>query len=460
MKNGNASFWLDTTRDLTRQRPRIDGDLHADVVIVGGGFTGLWTAYWTKKADPSKHVVILEREHIGFGASGRNGGWITGKTVGLRNKLADNGFTRADVLEMERTCQRAVFEIDDLMRAEGKDIDAARGGWMQIARSDSERERLKDHLATDREWGLTEDEVRFLDAAQTRERINVPGVRGAIYSPYSVRCHPAKLVYAIAELCEDLGVTIYENTAVVDIDDGVCTTTRGSVSGDVVVLATEAYTADLPGRKRNLLPMISSMVITDPLPDEAWETIGWDGSECMSGAQHMYFYSQRTADGRIALGGRGVPYLFNSGFDHNGELDTATITQLTDTVQGLFPRVPMTFAHAWRGVLGVPRDWSPFIDHAKHRRLVQVGGYAGQGVTASYVAGRIVADLVHERETEHTAVPWVRSSPRNWEVEPLRWIGSHAVRIMYGIADGIEHRLGGTRTSRIGSLATKISGRS
>lgn len=460
MKNGNASFWLDTTRDLTRQRPRIDGDLHADVVIVGGGFTGLWTAYWTKKADPSKHVVILEREHIGFGASGRNGGWITGKTVGLRNKLADNGFTRADVLEVERTCQRAVFEIDDLMRAEGKDIDAARGGWMQIARSDSERERLKDHLATDREWGLTEDEVRFLDAAQTRERVNVPGVRGAIYSPYSVRCHPAKLVYAIAELCEDLGVTIYENTAVVDIDDGVCTTTRGSVSGDVVVLATEAYTADLPGRKRNLLPMISSMVITDPLPDEAWETIGWDGSECMSGAQHMYFYSQRTADGRIALGGRGVPYLFNSGFDHNGELDTATIAQLTDTVQGLFPRVPMTFAHAWRGVLGVPRDWSPFIDYAKHRRLVQVGGYAGQGVTASYVAGRIVADLVHERETEHTAVPWVRSIPRNWEVEPLRWIGSHAVRIMYGIADGIEHRRGGTRTSRIGSLATRISGRS
>lgn len=459
MKNGNASFWLDTTRNLTRQRPRLDGDLRADVVIVGGGFTGLWTAYWTKRTDPSTRVVILEREHIGFGASGRNGGWITGKTVGLRRKLVAHGYTRADVLAMERTCHSAVFEIDDLMRAEGKDIDASRGGWMQIARTDSEHERLKQHLAADRHWGLTEDEIRLLDAGETRSRVNVPGVRGALYSPYSVRCHPAKLVYAIAELCEELGVEIYENSAAVDIRDGVCRTTRGSVRGDVVVLATEAYTADLPGRKRNLLPMISSMVVTDPLSEDAWETIGWNGNECMSGAQHMYFYSQRTADGRIALGGRGVPYLFNSGFDHNGELDTATIAMLTETVQGLFPRVPMTFAHAWRGVLGVPRDWSPFIDYVRHQRLVHVGGYAGQGVTAAYVAGRIVADLVNERETEHTAVPWVRTAPRNWEIEPFRWIGSHAVRTMYEIADGIEHRRGGKRTSRIGSLATKISGR-
>ena len=459
MKNGNGSFWLDSTRHLTRQRPRVDGDIHADVVIVGGGFTGLWSAYWTKKADPSKHVVIIEREHIGFGASGRNGGWITGKAVGLRRKLAANGFAASDVLAMEWTCHEAVFEIDDLMQSENKDIESARGGWMQIARSESELERLKEQVGADHTWGLTEDEMRLLSAQETRDRVNVPGVQGAVFSPHSVRCNPAKLVYGIAELCEDLGVTIYENSAALDIVNGVCSTSRGSVSGDVVVLATEAYTADLPGRKRELLPMISSMVITDPLSDDDWYRIGWAGNECMSGAQHMYFYSQRTSDGRIALGGRGVPYLFNSAFDHNGELDTATIEMLTDTVQGLFPSVPMTFAHAWRGVLGVSRDWSPFVDYVRHQRLINVGGYAGQGVTAAYVAGRIVGDLVNERDTEHTAVPWVRSVPRNWEIEPFRWIGAQAVRVMYEVADGVEHRRGGSQTSRIGSLATKISGR-
>lgn len=459
MKNGNVSFWLDSTRDARRQRPRVDGDLSTDVVIVGGGFTGLWSAYWIKKTDPAKNVVVLEGEHIGFGASGRNGGWITGKTVGLRRKLVQNGFSAEAVLEMERVCHRAVFEIDDLMRSEDKDIESARGGWMQIARSESELERLKEHIEADRQWGLVEEEIRLLTAEETRDRVNVPGVHGSIFSPYSVRCNPALLVYAIAELCEDLGVTIYENSRVVGVDDGVCATTRGSVGGDLVVLATEAYTTALPGRKRQLLPMISSMVVTDPIPDEAWDKIGWQQNECMSGAQHMYFYSQRTADGRIALGGRGVPYLFNSGFDHNGELDTSTVQMLTQTLQGLFPSVPMTFAHAWRGVLGVPRDWSPFVDHVKRQRLIQVGGYAGQGVTAAYVAGRIVGDLANGVESEHTDVPWVRSLPRNWEVEPLRWIGSNAVRVMYEMADGVEHRRGGPRTSPISNLATKLSGR-
>lgn len=459
MKNGNASFWLDSTRDLTIQRPRVNGNIHADVVIVGGGFTGLWSAYWIKKADPTKRVVVLESEYVGFGASGRNGGWITGKTVGLRRKLVGNGFSQEDVLAMERTCHAAVFEIDDLMRAEGKDIDAARGGWMQIARSESERERLKDHVAADREWGLIEEEVRFLSATETRDRVNVPGVQGAIFSPYSVRCHPAKLVYAIAELCESLGVSIYENSAALEIQDGVCKTSRGWVSGDVVVLATEGYTSNLPGRKRDLLPMISSMVITDPLSEEDWSKIGWQGNECMSGAQHMYFYSQRTADGRIALGGRGVPYLYNSATDHNGELDKATMTMLADTLQGLFPGVPMTFAHAWRGVLGVPRDWSPFVDYVEHQRLIHVGGYVGQGVTAAYVAGRIVGDLASGVQSEYTDGPWIRPRPRKWEFEPFRWIGSNAVRAMYETADAIEYRRGGARTSKVSTLAAKISGR-
>ncbi|WP_029090159.1 NAD(P)/FAD-dependent oxidoreductase [Brevibacterium album] len=459
MKNGNGSFWLDSTREQARVRPRLEGDIHADAVVVGGGYTGLWTAYWLKRADPSLSVVVLEQEYVGFGASGRNGGWISGKTVGVRRNLSSGAVGREDVLAIERACHEAVFEIDDLMRGEGKEIDAQRGGWMQIARTESELERLKRHLAEDRDWGLTESEVRLMDAEETFGRVRAPGVRGGIFSPYAVKCNPAKLVYALAELCEELGVVIFENTRVESFADGDCRTTRGHARANTVVLATEAYTSRLPGRRREILPMLSSMVVTEPLEEAAWEEIGWSGHECMSGAQHMYFYSQRTADGRIALGGRGVPYFWNSDLDRNGELDRGTIAQLTETVQSLFPAVPMTFAHAWRGVLGVPRDWSPFVHLDRTRRLVRVGGYAGQGVTAAYVAGRIVADLLSCRPSELSRSAWVRALPRKWEPEPLRWVGSRAVQSLYHVADSVERRRGGPRTSVFGTAGDLISGR-
>lgn len=289
MKNGNLSFWLDSTRSLSRPRPRAEGTIYADVVIIGGGYTGLWTAYWLKKNDPSIKVVVLEKEFVGYGASGRNGGWISGKTVGIRRNLLSNSVSAGQVVDMERACHRAVFEIDDLMRSEGKDIDAVRGGWMQIARNESELSRLRQHLENDRKWGLTEDEVRMLAGSEAYDRVHVPEVLGALFSPFAVKCNPAKLVYALGEICDDLGVKIYENSPVEEFSDGDCRTTRGHVHGTVVVLATEAYTAAFPGRRRDLLPMISSMVVTEPIAEEHWDAIGWSGYECLSGAQHMYF---------------------------------------------------------------------------------------------------------------------------------------------------------------------------
>src|SRR5699024_2041031 len=453
MKNGHLCHWLDSTRDISFTRPRQIESTRADVVVIGGGYSGLWAAFWTKKMDPSLDVVVLEKEFVGYGASGRNGGWISGKTVGIRRNLLSKSVDADDVLNVERVCHDAVFEIDDLMRAQGKDIEGTRGGWMQIARSESELSRLYTHVEEDRKWGLTEEEVTIVNSEETRKRINVPGVLGALYSPYSVKCNPAKLVYALAELCEELGVRIYENSPVEDFVGGDCRTTRGHVRGSLVVLATEAYTSALPGRKRDQLPMVSSMVVTEPIAEDEWDKIGWSGYECVSGAQHIYFYAQRTADVRIALGGRGVPYFWGSRFDTSGELDSVTASQLSSILQGLFPTVPIKIDHAWRGVLGVPRDWSPFIDYSKQDRLIRVGGYAGQGVTASYVAGRTVASLISERDSPKSAHAWIRKAPRRWEPEPLRWIGSRSVQTLYQVADAVEHRRGGEQTSMFGKLA-------
>lgn len=459
MRNGFGSFWLHSTEDPGSPRPRLENDVHADVVIIGAGYTGLWTAYWLKRHEPDLAVVVVEQDRVGYGASGRNGGWISGKTVGMRKNLVRDGRTREDALAMERRCFSAVAEILAVFDDAGMDIDAKAGGWMQFARSESQLARLEHHAREDQAWGLSTDEVRLLGAEETRERVNVSDAVGAYYSPFCARADPAKLAYGLGALAEASGVIIYENSRVESFDAGVCLTEHGSATGSMVVLATEAYTARLPGRRRQILPMFSSMIVTEPLPDDAWEEIGWRNGECLSAAQHMYVYAQRTRDGRIALGGRGRPYAWGSGTDRNGVLDAGTIRQLQAATQGLFPQVPMTFDHAWCGVLGVPRDWSPFIDVDRARRLTMVGGYVGQGVTAAYLAGRTVADLLTEQASELMTSTWVRPVPRNWEPEPLRWIGSNAVQKLYQLADRDERRRDRPRTSAFGTLGNVISGR-
>lgn len=459
MRNGFASFWLDRTTDPGRPRPQLEDDIYADVAVVGAGYTGLWTAYWLKRKSPSTRVVIVEKERVGYGASGRNGGWLTGKTVGLRKNLSHHPEGRDAVLEMEKACHQAVYDVADLFEAKNIDIGAVRSGWMQIARSESQLVRLKNQLAGDYSWGLTEDDVELLSAAETTERINIPGVLGASYSPHAVRINPAKLAYGLAKLCTDLGIPIYENSGAESVTDGLVKTSRGSVSASTVVLATEGFTPQFPGMKRELLPMLSSMVVTKPLGDDVWSRIGWDNSECLSGAQHMYFYSQRTDDNRIAIGGRGVPYKFGSRLDKNGRLDEKTQRQLTNTLSGLFPQVELEFDHAWCGVLGVTRDWSPFVDLDRSKKLVRVGGYAGQGVAAAHVAGETVADLLLDRPSKLASSAWVRRIPRKWEFEPVRWIGSNTIYSLYRLADKIEHARGGPDTSVFGNLGNRLAGR-
>ncbi|NLS08952.1 FAD-dependent oxidoreductase [Nesterenkonia sp. MY13] len=459
MRNGFGSFWLHDAPDPHGPRPRLEGEASADLVIIGGGLSGLWTAYWHAKHSPGQRVVVLEKERVGYGASGRNGGWLSGKTVGLRKNLLKSGKTSAEALWMERRLFAAVDEARDLLESTGVDIGAAKGGWMQIARTPSGMARMRAYVEQERQWGHHEEDVRLLSAQQTAERVAASDLHGAVYSPHAVGLHPAKMMYALAKLCTDLGVEIYEHSEVTDISGDTVQTPYATLRAETTVLATEGYTAALPGRKRQLLPMLSSMIITEPLDPEDLDRIGWEHSELVSCAEHMYFYAQKTADGRIAIGGRGKPYNWGSAPDTNGELNPKTVRQLADTVQELFPQVELTPAHAWCGVLGVSRDWSPFIDYRPESGLLQLGGYAGQGVTASYLAGRTAAELLAGEETELTRSTWVRPTPKNWEPEPLRWLGSNGVYKLYRLADSAERRDGGEKTSALATIGHKVSGR-
>jgi glycine/D-amino acid oxidase-like deaminating enzyme len=272
------------------------------------------------------------------------------------------------------------------------------------------------------------------------------------------RVQPAKLLNGLASTVESLGVTIHELTPVTEIRPRAAVTPAGAVSARWVVRATEGYTAGLPGLRRLLVPMNSSMIITEPLPESAWEEIGWTGREVVGDSAHVYVYLQRTEDGRIAIGGRGVPYRYASRTDGRGDTAPATVASLRAKLAAMFPAAAgAAVDHAWSGVLGVPRDWCISVDADPASGLAWAGGYVGEGVAAANLAGRTLRDLLLQRPSELTALPWVGRRPRRWEPEPLRWTAIHSLYGLYRRADRIEARSG--HPSRLGGLLDAVSGR-
>lgn len=459
MDNGQISFWRARTRSSQPVLASLEGDLEVDVAIVGAGLTGLWTGWAIKDRDPSLEVVVLEAEEVGFGASGRNGGWLSGKTVGLRSVLEKSSGSRLDVQTADRAVSRAIHEVVSVLGAD--EIGAIQGGWMQVARSPSQMGRLRDYLERSRAWGVLPDGLDLLEAGDVAERIAIAGALGALYSPDCYRVDPALMIDRLAAVAMSSGVQIYERSRVDRIDHRDVHVGDHKVRASrQVVVATEAYSFWERRQRRRVLPMNSSMIVTSPLSTAQWAEIGWTGAECVSGSAHTYFYAQRTVDGRIAIGGRGKPYRFGSKVDENGRVDDLRdVRALEAVLNGLFPGQGFRTEHAWCGVLGVSRDWSPYIDHDTSTGVTHVGGYAGQGLAAAYVAGGTVADLIVRGTGTPPRLPWVRSMPRRWEPEPLRWMGATALYKAYRVADQLEESSLSSATSWIARVADRVAGR-
>jgi glycine/D-amino acid oxidase-like deaminating enzyme len=254
---------------------------------------------------------------------------------------------------------------------------------------------------------------------------------------------PAALVRGLARAAEARGVRIWERTAATAIRPGGVQTERGRVRAGVVVRATEAYTAELPGLRRALLPIYSLIVATAPLPDASWAELGWDGAETLTDGRHLLVYAQRTADGRVAFGGRGAPYHFGSRTDPGYDQDERVFAALERAMCTVLPAtagVPVT--HRWGGPLAAPRDWFPSVGLDRDTGLAWAGGYVGDGVGTANLAGRTLADLVLRRDTALTRLPWVGHRSRRWEPEPVRWLGATAVRRLAAGADAAEARTG------------------
>ncbi len=461
--NGGVSFWF-RENGLPERRAPLPGDGDYDVCVVGAGYTGLWTAYYLKKDQPDLRVCVVEREFAGFGASGRNGGWLSAEFSGSQEDYA-RSHGKAAMVALQRALMNTVDEVVTVARAEDIDADVVKGGVRLIASNAAQRERLETHIDYLQEWGYWPDDIHMVDLDHAPP-VSVHGAVAAGYSPHAARVHPAKLVTGLARVVEALGVEIFEDTAVTEIrpregaDRPTVVTEHGTVRADHVVRATEGFTSTLRGQRRRWRPMYSSMIVTEPIAPELWERIGWEGRELLRDSAHSYVYAQRTADDRIAIGGRGVPHRFGGSEDKEGATQPQAIAELWRSLTGMFPDVAdVPVEHAWSGVLGVPRDWSPTVNLDTGSGLGWAGGYSSSGVSTSNLAGRTLRDLILGRSTDLTRLPWVGHEVRGWEPEPLRWVGTQVVRGLYRTADRRESRTEGNgHTSRFAGLATRMPG--
>ncbi len=456
MKIGDVSFWY-ADIGLPYRRAPLGGDTTADVAIIGAGYSGLWAAYYLKRANPSLDVLVIEKDFAGFGASGRNGGWLTGGFAWNHAKYLQASSEHA-VRAMVEAMNGTVDEVVRVAEAEGIDADICRTEELMVATRPPQLGRLRAEVAHRRHWG-EEGRVFEMGAADLADRIRIPGALGAMVVTNVARVQPAKLVRGLAAAVERLGVRLVEGTTVTAYEKGLVTTDHGTVRAPVILRCTEGFTAGLPGHEREWLPLNSAQIATEPLPQEVWEKIGWQGNEIVGDFANAYCYCQRTREGRITVGARGVPYRYGSNLDTNGAPDPETVRRLTGILHRHFPAAAAArIDHAWCGVLGVPRDWCATVGLDPATGLGWAGGYVGVGVSTTNLAGRTLADLVLRRDTDLVHLPWVNRRVREWEPEPFRWLG---VTGMYGLLNAADRREArpGAGPSRLAGIGNWLTGR-
>jgi glycine/D-amino acid oxidase-like deaminating enzyme len=452
----SLSLWHDTVPGSLAPGAPLGGDTEADVVIVGAGFTGLWTAYYLARAQPGLRIVMCEREIAGFGASGRNGGWCSALfpvSLPRLEKMAG----RAGAIAMQQAMHGAVDEVGAVAAAEGIDCHYAKGGTVELARSPVQLERARAEVAQAREFGFGEADLRLLTAGEARDMAAAPGVLGGTYTPHCAAIHPARLARGLAGAVRRAGVQLFERTPVLRIEPHRVTTPAGTVSARYVVRATEGYTPGLPGLERAVAPVYSLMIATEPLPESAWAQIGLAGRPTFGDLRHLIIYGQRTADGRLAFGGRGAPYHFGSAVRPAFDQVPAVFAALRRTLGELFPAArDAEITHRWGGPLAIPRDWCASAGLDRETGLAWAGGYVGDGVSTTNLAGRTLADLITGTDSPLVTLPWVGHRSPPWEPEPLRWLGVNAGLRVMSLADYEEERTG--KSSRVAKFMGRFLG--
>ena len=445
-------WWADLPAGATRP-PLAQGE-SVDVAIVGAGYTGLWTAYYLLQADPSLTVLVLEAEHVGFGASGRNGGWVSALyPVGPKTLARDHGESAAR--DQYAALRDSVDEVGRAAKAEGVDCGFHKGGTLVVARNRAQAARGRAEAEDSDFWGTG---TTWLEADAAIDRLAVHGLSGATFNPNCARIDPFRLAVGLARAVEKRGARIHEHTHVTRLGARWVLTKDGVVvKARHVIRATEAWTARLPRHRRSVAPVYSLMVATAPLQQSLWDEIGLADAETFSEMRHVIVYGQRSMDDRLVFGGRGAPYHFGSSIKPEFDSVATVFANLRRSLTNLLPATEgVDFTHAWGGPLGISRDWHPSVGYDPSTGMGHGGGYVGDGVALSNLAGRTLADLVTTRDTALTRLPWVQHRSRRWEPEPLRWLGVNAGLWTMKLADRSEARHG--RPSKVARAMGRLLG--
>ncbi len=435
-----SSFWL-ASLDRIEKRRKLNKDISVDFAVVGGGLTGLYLAYYLKKHDPSLRISLLESQYCGFGASGRNGGWVSALVPFSKAKIEER-FSLEVARAVDKVMVDGLEEIERIVALEKIDCELRRGGTLLLARNKSQERRLKIYVEEENRYRDSPPHV-WLDIDKLSSHLKNVDALGAAYDEACARVQPAKLVRGLAAVVDALGVEIYEDTTVVEIAPGSLTTKEGyRVRARSILQCTEAYSSSVTSPSgSSLIPIYSLMVVTQPLPDSFFDDVGWSRYETITDGRNLIIYAQRTDDNRIAIGGRGAPYRFGSKL-HSGSEHSHKITDLLVTsLKELFPSLKdIVVDYEWGGAIAATRDLIPNIRYDETLGLGWAYGYVGDGVTSSNVAARTLRDLVLGEETELTSMPWARHRSRQWEPEPIRYLGVNGSILVARTIDYLENR--------------------
>ena len=416
-----------TTREYA-PGDQLRDDLDVDVAIVGGGFTGLSSAYHIKKAEPNLKVALLESEVIGYGASGRNGGFNM-TLFGLTLSITSLRFSKQKAKEAHHYMERAVEYLRDLVEDLKIDCDYEHPGFLRVATSEKYKRRILHEMELAHRLGL--EGIEWLNETQTREQVQSPMYLGAWWEPRCGILNPAKLAWGWLDVIRPLGVAVYENSPVAEIarENGKLRldTPNGKVRTDKIVMATNAWSHFFKELKRKQVPVWTHIVLTEPLTEEHFNHIGWHHRQGIEDARNLVHYYRLTADNRLLMGGRDVSLSY--GHDMEKDLNPVTFEGLKDDIRELFPVLKdIQFTHEWGGPVSVPLDMAPAIGYAGDKNVVYSLGTVGHGVSMTQLNGRTVADLILEKKSDLTDVFFVNRRTIPWPPEPLRNLAIKAIR--------------------------------
>jgi glycine/D-amino acid oxidase-like deaminating enzyme len=430
-------YWLTTiNRDESRS---LHGEIDVDYAVVGGGFTGLSTAYHLKKAEPSATIALLESEFIGFGASGRNGGFAM-TLFGLTMPITALRFGKANAKAAHHYMERSVETTKSLIEDLSLDCDFEYNGFLRVATSPRYEKRIRHDIETAHNLGL--EGIEWIGREELAEQIQSPMYRGAWSEARCGILNPAKLARSWKAELESQGIDIYENTPVGEITPGrpyaVLTTPGGRVKAGKVVLATNAYSHLVPQLKWKQLPVWTHIVITEPLSEEQLDTIGWKNRQGVEDARALVHYYRLTADNRLLMGGRDVSLTYGNKMDKDN--NDKVFAGLEQDVRELFPGLAnVKFTHRWGGPVSVTVDMAPAIGSIGGQIVYSIG-CMGHAVSSTHLNGRTIADLVLERETELTDIFFVNRRVPPVPPEPLRSIAGRGFRGYLRLEDKVYER--------------------